>query len=101
MLSPDGKYLLTARDRTARLWDVATGNEVRRFAGHTEVLRGAEFSPDGKYILTASDDGTTRLWNIRYEDDVNYLCSRLQRDFSDDERAQYEIKDTQPTCPKS
>ena len=34
--SPDGRHVLAGlRDNTARLWDVATGEEVRVFAGHT------------------------------------------------------------------
>jgi WD40 repeat protein len=58
------------------------------------------FSPDGKFILTSSDDGTARLWDLDYHTTMQYLCSRLLRDFSDAERAQYNIKDTTPTCPK-
>ena len=40
--SPDGRYVLTgSEDNTARLWDAQTGQELRRFAGHTDArLRG-------------------------------------------------------------
>ena len=39
--SPDGKRLLTGgHDRTARLWDVATGKEVRKLEGHADVVTG-------------------------------------------------------------
>src|SRR5205807_1248346 len=35
--TPDGQQLLTAgKDRTIRLWDAATGREVRRFERTTE-----------------------------------------------------------------
>jgi hypothetical protein len=30
---------------------------------------------------------------------MNYLCSSLQRDFTDAEREQYHLKDNSPTCP--
>src|SRR5262249_33149102 len=62
--SPDGRYALTGSDdRTARLWDVATGQPIRQFVGHTDIIGGVAFSPDGKYVLTGSDDKTARLWD--------------------------------------
>ena len=99
--SPDGKSLATASyDGTARLWNVQTGQELRRYTGNTSPVQNVVFSPDGKFILTGSDDGTARLWDVDYHTTMEYLCSRL-RDFSDDERAQYGITDTTPTCPPS
>jgi WD40 repeat protein len=73
--------------------------ELRRFSGHTAAVENVAFSPDGKYILTGSDDGTAMLWDVDYRTTINYLCSVLLRDFTDDERAQYDIKDNSPTCP--
>jgi RNA polymerase sigma factor (sigma-70 family) len=54
-LSPNDRTLLTAsRDHTVRLWDVATGREVRRFSGHENQRSNdspsAAFSPDGKIV---------------------------------------------------
>lgn len=98
--SPDGNYVATASaDGTARLWDVQTGQELRRFIGHTAGVEGVAFSPDGKYLLTGSDDGTALLWDVDYHTTIDYLCSVLLRDFTDEERAQYGITDTTPTCP--
>ena len=98
--SPDGKMIVTAsQDKTARLWDVSTGQELRRFIGHTAGLENVVFSPDGKYILTGSDDGTAMLWDVDYHTTMSYLCSVLLRDFTNEERTQYGIKDNMPTCP--
>ena len=37
--SPDGKMIATAgHDRTARLWEVETGKEVRRLEGHADAV---------------------------------------------------------------
>src|ERR1017187_10149070 len=63
--SPDGRQILTGSwDQTARLWDAATGREIRRFLGHTARVSSVAFSPDGRQILTGSWDQTARLWDI-------------------------------------
>ena len=63
--SPDGKRIVTASgDKTARLWDAATGKQIGApLVGHEDAVCSAAFSPDGKRIVTASLDKTARLWD--------------------------------------
>ena len=62
--SPDGARVVTASyDRTARLWDAATGQELAALHGHEGRVESASFSPDGARIVTASWDCTARMWN--------------------------------------
>jgi WD40 repeat protein len=80
------------------LWDVQTGEEVRRFIGHSNQVRDVSFSPDGQYILTASNDNTARLWLTDLNDTIRAVCALLTRDLTPTERTQFGISDQGPTC---
>ena len=62
--SPDGKTVLTgSSDKTARLWDAATGRPLGLPMTHQDRVSAVAFSPDGKTVLTGSWDKTARLWD--------------------------------------
>jgi sugar lactone lactonase YvrE len=64
--SPDGKRLATASsDKTARVWDAQTGQELLALKGHTSTVLAVAFSPDGKRLATASQDYTARVWDAQ------------------------------------
>lgn len=63
--TPDGNYLITgSRDKTAKLWELKTGRELRTFFGHSSTINDIAISPDGKFMLTSSADQTAKLWEI-------------------------------------
>jgi WD40 repeat protein len=53
----------TSWDRTARLWDPATGRELYRLSGHKNYVHAVSWSPDSKFVATGSLDGTAKIWN--------------------------------------
>ena len=56
--SPDGQRVVTASvDKTARLWDAASGKPIGEPMKHEGgTFHSAQFSPDGQRVVTASGD---------------------------------------------
>lgn len=69
-LSPDGRMFFTGDDPflpEAHLWDTESGELIRAYQGHTDLINNVDFSPDGKFLLSASHDGTAILWPVQWE----------------------------------
>jgi RNA polymerase sigma factor (sigma-70 family) len=72
--SPDGKTLAAAgRDHTLRLFDVASGSEVRPIPGQFDAVDTVAFSPDGKRVWTLAGDFNLREWDTSTGKDVRAL----------------------------
>lgn len=46
------------------LWDVATGQELDTLKGHSNSIVSVAFSPDGKTLVSGSWDHTIKLWYV-------------------------------------
>jgi WD40 repeat protein len=63
--SPDGKLLAAgSSDQSARLWNLATGEELTLLVGHRGAVTAVAFSADSKTLATASADQTVLLWKV-------------------------------------
>jgi eukaryotic-like serine/threonine-protein kinase len=66
--SPDGRRIASASfDHTVKVWDAATGREVRSLA-HPFRVTSVAFSPDGQRLVSACGDfdtpGEVRIWDV-------------------------------------
>ncbi len=61
-VSSDGKYVVTADDEGAKLFDIQTGALVHAYT--LPYSTPAIFSPDDRYIAISSADNIARVWEV-------------------------------------
>lgn len=73
-LSPDGKTLATAgRDKTVRLWDIQTGEQLAVLTGHSKDVNSVAFSADGKILASGSNDKTVKIWDVGLRKEIKSI----------------------------
>ncbi len=64
-ISPDSNLVASgSRDKSAKIWELSTGREVRSFLGHEGSVNCIDFTPDGKWMITSSGDKTAKIWEV-------------------------------------
>jgi WD40 repeat protein len=53
-----------------RLWDVASGLEVRRLKAPRGRVLSVALSPDGARALSGHEDGSARVWDLDTQEEV-------------------------------
>ncbi|KAI9473051.1 WD40-repeat-containing domain protein [Coemansia mojavensis] len=64
-IAPGNKLFATgSQDKTAKVWDVATGKPLGTLQGHRRGVWNIALSPTDRVIATASSDHTIKLWSL-------------------------------------
>lgn len=63
--SPDGKRIATGSfDKTIKIWDAGTLQELKTLEGHTDLVLAVAFDPTGTRLLSGGQDQTVKAWNL-------------------------------------
>lgn len=71
--SPDGRVLASGSTGMLKLWDVATGKELRTLKGAAHDGDSMAFSPDGKILVAAGAGAEVKFWNVATGDELRVL----------------------------
>jgi WD40 repeat protein len=76
--SPDGKSIVTGSyDKTAKVWDAQTYQELATLTGHTGIIWSVAYNSDGRYLVTASEDQTAKIWNTQTWQEIAILKGHM------------------------
>ncbi|KAI8354162.1 WD40-repeat-containing domain protein [Blakeslea trispora] len=65
-VAPNDKFFATgSQDKTAKLWNVDTGELVGTMKGHKRGVWSAQFSPVDQVLATSSGDKTVKIWSLK------------------------------------
>ena len=62
--SPDGKRIVSGSlDKTVKVWDADTGQEVLSLKGHTDRVTSVAYQPRRQTHRHRQRDGTVKVWD--------------------------------------
>ena len=61
-----------------KVWDVASGRELRTLAGHTELVLAVALTPDGRLAVSASADKTLKVWDVASGQELRTLAGHTE-----------------------
>ncbi|ETO15205.1 WD repeat-containing protein [Reticulomyxa filosa] len=78
---PNGKNIvLSSCDTTIRIWDIKSGQEIKKLETHTRLEGHFQISFDGQQLISALYDYTIGIWNLQSGEMIHKLkghCSYI------------------------
>jgi centriolar protein POC1 len=65
--SPDNRLIASCCNKSVRLWDINTGNEVVKFKNINLQNTSLSFHPDGNYLAVGSSSKHIKIWDMRFQ----------------------------------
>jgi WD40 repeat protein len=88
-----------SEDRTAKVWETATGRELLTLKGHENWILSAAWSPDGKRLASAGQ--SVQVYAMDIELLMSLARSRVARNLTLEECRKYLHLDEVPPIPFS
>lgn len=63
-IAPDGRFAARAIGRVIKIWDTATGRDLKQLVAHTSNVTSLAYFDSGRMLASAGRDGTLRLWRV-------------------------------------
>ncbi|ETO10401.1 hypothetical protein RFI_26980, partial [Reticulomyxa filosa] len=77
-----------SNDKSVRLWDIRSGQQIQVCNGHLDIISSVEYSPfkiknnigNSNVICSGSLDNTIRFWDIRSNKNELYTIKGYEKD---------------------
>jgi WD40 repeat protein len=80
VMTKDNRYIISSsKDKTIKIWDVASNTLIRTLSGHSAGINMIALSPDDKLLASASSDKSVKIWDLEKE-----VCSYTAQSYSSD-----------------
>lgn len=76
--TPDGSQIFScSTDNTLGLWDIVTGQRIKKLKGHNTFVNSVQGARRGPQILVSgSDDSTVKMWDTRKRNSIaSFNCN--------------------------
>jgi WD40 repeat protein len=51
-------------DHTIKVWELASGHELRTLTGHWGWVSSVAVTPNGRNVVSGSEDKTIKVWEL-------------------------------------
>ena len=73
-ITSDGKYMVSgSNDKTARIWDLSTGKQIRILPVDCWKVTTISISNDNSYVTTGCNDGSVKVWELKTGKLINHI----------------------------